>query len=73
MLTTCRLKVCSNIRALDKGKQIHEEVVCRGLHDKDIILGTAFVQQGQCDEVLCGLNTCKVRGFLQMQSPSFVY
>ena len=39
----CSLKVCSIIGALDKGKQIHEEVVCRGLHDKDVLLGTALI------------------------------
>ena len=33
---SCNLKVSSNIGALDKSKQIHEEVVCRGLHDKAI-------------------------------------
>ena len=39
----CSLKACSNIGALDKGKQIHEEVVCRGLNDKDVLLGTALI------------------------------
>ena len=39
----CSLKACSNIGALDKGKQIHEEVVCRGLHYKDVLLGTALI------------------------------
>ena len=40
------LKACCNIcniGALDKGKQIHEEVVCRVLHDKDVLLGTALI------------------------------
>ena len=39
----CSFKACSNIGALDKGKQIHEEVLCRGLHDKDILLGFALI------------------------------
>ena len=50
---TCNLKVCSSIGALDKGKQIHDDVVCRGLHDKDVLLGTALINI----YAKCGMST----------------
>jgi pentatricopeptide repeat protein len=40
---TCVLKACANIGAIDKGKQIHDQVVSEGLLDKNILLGTAVV------------------------------
>ena len=39
----CIVKACGSIGALDKGKQIQEEVVSRGLLEKDIVIGTALV------------------------------
>ena len=43
----CILKGCGSIGAIDKGKQIHNEIVGRGLLEtdieKDIVLGTALV------------------------------
>ena len=39
----CILNACRIIKDLDKGKQIHEEVVSRGLLEKDIGLGFALV------------------------------
>ena len=37
------LKACGIVGAIDKGKQIHEEIVNRNLLGKDAILGTALV------------------------------
>ena len=39
----CILKACGNIGAIDKGKQIHEEIIDTGLLDKNIMLGNALV------------------------------
>ena len=40
---TCIFKACSSLRAIDKGKQIHDEILSRGLLDKDVVLGNALV------------------------------
>ena len=40
---TCILKACGSIRAIDRGKQIHDEIINRGLLDKNIVLGNALV------------------------------
>ncbi|KAI5080295.1 hypothetical protein GOP47_0005774 [Adiantum capillus-veneris] len=37
------LKACGNIGALDKGEQIHDEIIARGLLKDDVALGTALV------------------------------
>ena len=40
---TCVLNACSSIGALDKGKEIHDEIVHRGLLERNIMLGNALV------------------------------
>mgnify|MGYP002775691026 CR=1 FL=1 len=40
---TCILKACGGIGAIDKGKQIHNQIVTRCLLNKDVLLGTALV------------------------------
>ena len=40
---TCLLNACSSIGALDKGKEIHDEIVHRGLLERNIMLGNALV------------------------------
>ncbi|KAI5084860.1 hypothetical protein GOP47_0001029 [Adiantum capillus-veneris] len=37
------LKVCASIRVIDKGKQMHDEILRQGLLGDNIILGTALV------------------------------
>jgi pentatricopeptide repeat protein len=39
----CILKACASTGDLDKGKQIHRDIVNRNLLGKDIVLGTALV------------------------------
>mgnify|MGYP002775614676 CR=1 FL=1 len=39
----CILKACGSIGAIDKGEQIHEEIIKRGLLVKNIMLGNALV------------------------------
>ena len=39
----CILKACSSMGDIDKGRQIHDEIVSRGLLEKDIVLGNALV------------------------------
>ena len=39
----CTLKACGSMGAIDKGKQIHDEVVKRKLLEKNIVLGTTLV------------------------------
>ena len=39
----CTLKACGSMGAIDKGKQIHDEVVKRKLLEKNIVLGNALV------------------------------
>jgi pentatricopeptide repeat protein len=48
---TCILKACGNIRAIDKGKQIHSEIVNRGLLSENVVLGNALVDM----YVKCGM------------------
>ena len=40
---TCVLKACGSTRAIQKGKQIHKEIVSKGLLIKDPLLGTSLV------------------------------
>ena len=40
---TCILKACGNIGALDKGEQIHEQILRRGLLENNVILGGALI------------------------------
>ena len=40
---TWLLKACESIGAIEKGKEIHEEIVGGGFLEKDIVLGTALV------------------------------
>jgi pentatricopeptide repeat protein len=37
------LKACGSLGAIDRGKQIHDDVLSRGLLHKDVLLGTALV------------------------------
>ena len=39
----CMLKACGSVGAISKGKQIHDEVVRRGLLQNDIMLATALI------------------------------
>ena len=39
----CTLKACGSMGAIDKGNQIHDEVVKRKLLEKNIVLDTALV------------------------------
>jgi pentatricopeptide repeat protein len=46
---TCILKACSSIGAINKGKQIHDEILSRDLLAKNLVLGTALVDMyAQC-------------------------
>ena len=47
----CILKACGCIRAIDKGRQIHEEIVSRGFLKKDNMLGNSLVDM----YVKCGM------------------
>jgi pentatricopeptide repeat protein len=56
------LKACGSIGAIDKGKQIHNEIMSRGLLEKDIMLGMGLIDMyakcgalGKAQEVLTGL------------------
>ncbi|KAH7366485.1 hypothetical protein KP509_18G080700 [Ceratopteris richardii] len=40
---TCILKACAAIGAVDRGKQLHDEIVARRILGKNVILGTALV------------------------------
>ncbi|MCO5579401.1 hypothetical protein L7F22_033256 [Adiantum nelumboides] len=40
---TCILKACGCIGAIDKGKQVHDEIVRRGYLKNDVVVGTALV------------------------------
>ena len=40
---TCILKACGSVGAIDKGKQIHDEIVNLGLLKEDLVLGNALV------------------------------
>ena len=39
----CILKACGNMGNVENGRQIHEDIVSRGLLEEDIMLGTALV------------------------------
>ena len=46
----CILKACGNFGAIDKGKEIHEEIATLGLLKKNILLGTTLVNMYvKCD------------------------
>ena len=48
----CILKACGSIGAINKGKQIHKEIVDKGLLGKDAVLGTALVNMyAKCGEL----------------------
>mgnify|MGYP000105414638 FL=1 len=47
------LKACMNTGAINKGKQIHDEIVQRGLLEEDIVLGTTLVDM----YARCGMLT----------------
>ena len=40
---TCILKVCGSMGAIDKGTEIHDEIVAKGLLNKHIMLGNALI------------------------------
>ena len=40
---TCMLKACGSIGAIDKGKQIHDDLISGSLLEKNVILGNALV------------------------------
>jgi pentatricopeptide repeat protein len=45
----CILKVCGCMGAIDKGKEIHDEILHKGLLERNIALGTALVDMyAQC-------------------------
>ena len=49
---TCLLKASGSTGAIDKGKAIHEEIVSKGLLDKDIVLGNALADMyAKCGEL----------------------
>ena len=50
----CILKACSRAKAIDKGKQIHEEIISRGLLEKDdIVLATSLLDMyAKCGALL---------------------
>ena len=39
----CILKACGSIQAIEKGEQIHDEIVNRGLLEKNIMIGNALM------------------------------
>ena len=40
---TCILKACGSVRAIDKGRQIHYEIIRRDMLEKDVMLGNGLV------------------------------
>lgn len=56
----CILKSCGNLRAYDKGKQIHDEIDRQGLLQNDLVLGNALVDM----YVKCG-DLLKAQGVLE--------
>jgi pentatricopeptide repeat protein len=50
----CILRVCGSTKAVDKGKQIHEEISTRGLlNQNSVVLGTALVDMyAKCGELV---------------------
>ncbi|KAH7307843.1 hypothetical protein KP509_22G079900 [Ceratopteris richardii] len=54
----CILKACGDIRELDKGEKIHDEILRQGLLDNDIVLGTALVYMyAQCGVLIKAQET----------------
>ena len=47
----CILKACGRMRAIDKGKQIHNEIIKRGLLETNLMLGNGLVDM----YVKCGM------------------
>ena len=45
------LKACGNLGAIEKGKQIHDQIQSRNFIDKDIVLGNTLVDM----YVKCGM------------------
>mgnify|MGYP002775534187 CR=1 FL=1 len=46
-------KVCSNIRRIELGRQIHDKMLSKGLLEKDIVLGSALSDMyAHCSTVL---------------------
>ena len=46
-------KVCSNIRRIELGRQIHDKMLSKGLLEKDIVLGSALIDMyAHCSTVL---------------------
>ncbi|KAH7421346.1 hypothetical protein KP509_13G052000 [Ceratopteris richardii] len=62
---TCILKVCANMRLTNKGEQIHDVIIKRGLLEKDIVLGNALVDMhvklGNLSRALSVLDDLPVR------------
>ena len=58
---SCILKACGTIKAVDKGKQIHDEIAKQGLLKNDVVLGTALVDM----YAKCGF-VAKAREVLEM-------
>ncbi|KAH7278288.1 hypothetical protein KP509_38G034200 [Ceratopteris richardii] len=56
----CMLKICGNLKAADKGKHIHDEIIKLGLLGNNIVLGTALVDM----YAKCG-NFVKARQVLE--------
>jgi pentatricopeptide repeat protein len=40
---TCTLKACASAGDIDKGREIHEQILGGDLHEKDLVLGNALV------------------------------
>ncbi|KAH7292687.1 hypothetical protein KP509_29G081200 [Ceratopteris richardii] len=64
---TCMLKACGSIRALNEGVSLHDEIVVKGLLDKDVMLGNAVVDMyakcgalAKAHEVFEGIHNCNV-------------
>ena len=57
---TCILKACSITRAIEKGKEIHNQIVDRGLLEKDSVLGNALVDMyAKCGLLNKALEVCE--------------
>ena len=51
------LKACASIGAINKGKEIHVDIITRGLLEKDTVLGTALVDMyAKCNMVAKSLQ-----------------
>ena len=48
----CMLKACGKVVAINKGKEIHEDIVRKGMLKRNIVLGTALVDMyAKCDAI----------------------